>query len=215
VFLLAIPFALTQVLLRGAFPQSFDFITDWANHAILVLAYLFGYLLYSNPELKRAVDRQWNIALPIAAAASLGLALYAARMGDAAAVPTPYSTAYFVFWTAFGIAGASWMVALIGFTRRFLRAMPPACARFSRLLLPIYLLHQTVIVLVAYRVVQWPLGVLPKFLTVLALSFAITIALAELAVRTARRLGRSRDRRRGAGRGPAAAEYSSRFAKYT
>jgi fucose 4-O-acetylase-like acetyltransferase len=188
VLLLAVPLVLTQLALRGAFPQSFDFVRDWANHAILVLAYVYGFLLFSERDLQAAVDRQWQLALPVAAAASAALALYAARMGDTAAPPTPYSIAYFAFWTVFGVAGACWMVVWIGFTRRFLRAMPQALAHASQRLFPIYLLHQTVIVLVAYLVVQWPLGVLPKFVALLALSFTVTVALAEGAVRSARQL---------------------------
>ena len=89
--------------------------------------------------------------------------------------------AVLAFWTAFGVASGCWLVALLGFARRFLRATPRLLAHAARAVFPIYLLHQTVIVLVAYHVVRWPMGVSAKFGVLLMLSFALTVALAELA----------------------------------
>jgi peptidoglycan/LPS O-acetylase OafA/YrhL len=48
---------------------------------------------------------------------------------------------------------------------------------------PFYLLHQTVILAVAYVVVRWDLGVWPKYAVVVAVSFTLTLGLYEVAVR--------------------------------
>lgn len=183
-FLLPVaPFLITQLALRGVFPQSLDLITDWANHAFLILAYLYGALLV-RPELQAAVQAHWRPAMATAAAASVLLAAYAARAGAAAAVPQAYTSEYFVFWTLFSVASSGWMLGWIGLARRHLRATPPAVARLARATFPIYLLHQTVIVLFAYVVVQFDWTVLPKFIVLLAASAIVTSAMSALMARS-------------------------------
>jgi peptidoglycan/LPS O-acetylase OafA/YrhL len=48
---------------------------------------------------------------------------------------------------------------------------------------PFYLLHQTVIVAVAYVVVRWDAAVFPRYVAIVLLSLGLTVALYELAVR--------------------------------
>jgi peptidoglycan/LPS O-acetylase OafA/YrhL len=50
-------------------------------------------------------------------------------------------------------------------------------------ILPFYLLHQPVIVLIAYFVVQWDAGIPVKLLIIVISSFLITLGLVELLIR--------------------------------
>ena len=54
--------------------------------------------------------------------------------------------------------------------------------------LPFFVLHQPAIVVVAFFVVQWNVGILPKLLTVVVSSFLVAIGLYELLVRRIRPL---------------------------
>jgi peptidoglycan/LPS O-acetylase OafA/YrhL len=65
---------------------------------------------------------------------------------------------------------------LLNFTNRFLRY-------FGEASYPLYILHQTVIVVLGFYVVQWNTGILPKLLVILVASFLITLVLYDLAVR--------------------------------
>ena len=49
--------------------------------------------------------------------------------------------------------------------------------------LPFFILHQPVIVVIAFYVVQWQAGILPKMVTVVASSFIVTMGLYELLIR--------------------------------
>jgi glucan biosynthesis protein C len=53
----------------------------------------------------------------------------------------------------------------------------------SEAVLPFYVLHQTVIVLVAFYVVQWQIGATFKYLIICASSFAVILAIYDVAVR--------------------------------
>jgi hypothetical protein len=49
--------------------------------------------------------------------------------------------------------------------------------------LPFYILHQTIILLVGWFVMRWHLGITPKFLIISVVSFVLVVALYELLIR--------------------------------
>jgi hypothetical protein len=49
--------------------------------------------------------------------------------------------------------------------------------------LPFYVLQQPVIIVIAFYVVQWPMGILPKWLIICTLALAMTLVLCELLIR--------------------------------
>ena len=53
----------------------------------------------------------------------------------------------------------------------------------QEILLPFFVLHQTVIIAIAYFAVQWNTGMLPKMLAVYLGSFVVTIGLCELVIK--------------------------------
>jgi glucan biosynthesis protein C len=66
-------------------------------------------------------------------------------------------------------------------------------------IMPFYLLHQPVIIVIAFFVVQWNVGILPKLLVVVIGSFLVTLGLVELLIRPfklTRRLFGMKPRRR-------------------
>lgn len=77
----------------------------------------------------------------------------------------------------------SWVMTILGFACRWLDR-DHAILRWSReASYPIYILHQTIIVVVAYHVVQADEPVLTKFLFTVVVSLLLTVAVYEAAVR--------------------------------
>jgi hypothetical protein len=110
-------------------------------------------------------------------------------------VPPPVSAAQ-------GLAGWLWTAAILGFAGTVAAGLAttgaggsPAGAatsapRWRRVahysneaVLPFYVLHEPVIVAVAWVVVRWPAPLLVKYLSVVAASFVLTLALYEGLVR--------------------------------
>jgi glucan biosynthesis protein C len=50
-------------------------------------------------------------------------------------------------------------------------------------IMPFFLFHQAVIIAIAYVVVQWDAGILPKLVVVVLGSFVVSLGLSELLVR--------------------------------
>ena len=180
---LAVPLILERNLLWGLFPERHMLTMDWSNHALLFVAYVYGFFLANSPWLADAIDAQWPRAAVVAA---LGTALLMIGTWNGlvpARIPPPYTVQYLAFWTLYGICAWAWMVALLGSARRWFDRPRPLLDHARRLGYGLYVIHQPIIVAVAYVVVQWHVPVLLKFVATLAVSTAGTIALAEIVAR--------------------------------
>jgi glucans biosynthesis protein C len=151
----------------------------WSPFTMFVL-FVGGFVLVSSPTLEDLVRRWWPRML--AGAVFTMAAVYAVNLLD------PNWTDGSPPDAAFQLLECTntwlWVLWTIGAAGRYLSG--PATARLGRAnegAYPAYILHQTVIVAVAYVVVRWDLGVWPKYLTILATGFAVTLLIYDLAVR--------------------------------
>jgi glucan biosynthesis protein C len=168
------------------------------NRGSYALFLLAGYLAAADPRVAGAFRRRWRPA------AALGLLLFlAAGAAYAAAVGrggpfTAMDPLGLAFRLLKSVDGWLWVVAIVGFAgaraRRRPRSPAPAApggpGRSARLaayandaVLPFYLLHETVIVVVAYVVLDWPIGGVAQCCLIALVSLAATLLLYDLGVR--------------------------------
>lgn len=158
--------------------------SDWSNHALLFVAYLYGFILAGEPALGEAIDRHWRGALAIAMA-STSLLVITTWIGLAPShLPEPYALGYLSFWTLYALGAWASLAAILAAGRRWF-------GRSSSLLdvaresgYAWYIVHQPVIVAIAYVVVGWNVGLTVKFVVLLATSLIGTLVAAELLRRT-------------------------------
>jgi peptidoglycan/LPS O-acetylase OafA/YrhL len=82
-----------------------------------------------------------------------------------------------------GLAGWLFIIAILGYGRRFL-SFSNGFIRYTGLAsYPYYILHQTVIVIIGFFVVQWAAGVAVKYVLILVAAVVVTAALYELLVK--------------------------------
>ena len=166
------------------------------------LAYAFpfgvGFVIAGDPRFEPALRRfRWR-ALAIALPATIGLVAWAAAL---AASGSDVTGGGVPGWSALqGLAGWAWMVAILGSAASAagrVRPRPgrPASAEapggwrrraggyMTEAVLPFYLLHEPVIVAIAWLVVRWHAPVLARYPVLIVVSFAITLTVYELAVR--------------------------------
>jgi glucans biosynthesis protein C len=158
---------------------------------------LCGYLVAADPRVGEALQRHWRLA------AALGLPLFvaagAAAFAALGAQVDPFTgmdPLSLAFRLLKGVDGWLWVVAILGFARarsgrpRPTRAVTAASGRARRLaayandaVLPFYVLHETVIVVVAYAVLSWPVGGGLQYCVIALASLAATLVLYDLGVR--------------------------------
>ena len=166
------------------------------NRGTYALFLLAGYAAAADPGVAGALQRRWR------SAAALGLALFlatGAAYAAAGAHADPFTAMdppSLTFRLLKSLSGWLWVVAVLGFARARGRRRSPAPARAGRsrrlaayaneAVLPFYVLHETVIVAVAYAVLAWPVGTAAQFGVIVLVSLAATLALYDLGVRRAR-----------------------------
>jgi glucans biosynthesis protein C len=141
-----------------------------------------GYLLLADERAERAVHRHWRPLL-VAAAATMTtvLLVWSSGADDAWADGSLLDVGFALFEQ---VNGWVWVLALLGAGRALLSTPARGLGYASEASFPFYVLHQTVIVAVAYAVVGWDLGLWVKFATVGLASLALTLGLYEVVRRT-------------------------------
>jgi glucans biosynthesis protein C len=144
--------------------------------------FVAGYLLLADERAERAVHRHWRPLL-VAAAATMTtvLLVWSSGADDAWADGSLLDVGFSLFEQANAWV---WVLALLGAGRALLSRPARGLGYASEASFPFYVLHQTVIVAVAYVVVGWDLGVWTKFAAVGLASLALTLGLYEVVRRT-------------------------------
>jgi peptidoglycan/LPS O-acetylase OafA/YrhL len=177
VYLLAIPLGINEALLRPHFPETHNLVSDWWNFNHYALLFIYGFVLCGVPGLWDWLLRLRRINLLLAgvctasilAGEALGWSLFQDdTVGDA-------FTANVFTWL--------WQLVFLGYGRRWLSFSNAALRYLSEAGYPIYILHQTVIVVIAWFVIgqAWPWQV--KYFTVLGTTIVLCFALYEGLIR--------------------------------
>jgi glucan biosynthesis protein C len=158
------------------------FLLWWeAGWPLLVYLWLIlaGFLLTSSQQLLDRVQRMRWIYLAAAAVFLVAAAFVAYSGGDAAFGTSRYA----LVWCLKSLSSWCWMLAFVGLARQYLTRRTPFLQYANEAVLPFYILHQTVIVVVGYFVVQWAIPGLLKWAIILGGSLAIMMVLYEFLIR--------------------------------
>ena len=182
VFLPAVLLVAGQLLLRDRFTQTTGaLIGDWATHAWLFTVFILGYALLAEGRLMEVLERQWPLALVPGILLSGGMALWASAGDVYTRFPGDWTTpGYFIFWSAFGLLCWCWLAVVLGAARRVLRRETAFLRWANPRVYPFYIFHQTIIVVVAYYLVELPLGVHLRFFLIGLVSLVGILATMEI-----------------------------------
>ena len=153
ILLLAIPAIGVRASLWGIFPHAQPITIDWSNRTTLLAVFVSGYLLAGEPRLMSAVDRQWKLALGGALVFSAGMFAWAWPGDFTKRFPMPFTREYVLVWSTYALGGWAWCVALLGAARSVRWGFSRFIAWAHDLLNPFYILHQTLIVALAFYLI--------------------------------------------------------------
>jgi glucan biosynthesis protein C len=151
------------------------------NPLFYITFFILGFILMSDQRLMDKVDRHRLVLLLLGVVPLAGLITVSATNSWPASIPEwadGIMDAYrngFVPWF--------FILALLAYGRRFLNFSNRFLKYFAEGAYPIYILHQTILVVIAFFVVQWGLGVGAKYVIIVALSFLGTILAYDILVR--------------------------------
>jgi len=140
--------AVIRLGLAPRFPATHALVGDWYNHAMYFGVYLLGFSLAGARAAWGALERARWLTLGLAVVGWAFLVAYFGAYSDDAAVP-PMALRLFQR----GVYGAEqWLAiaAAVGFAHRHLTHDSAARRYLTSAIFPVYILHQTVIVVVAH-----------------------------------------------------------------
>jgi len=176
-------FSLPPLLVRLGLQPFFPYQHDWADFFFLFTFFVIGYLVISDEQLRQAIRRDWPITLAIGTLAFLGGAAIVVSTGEFDIESAPHNLLNFTWWGLFAVCGWCWTAFTLFIGMRFLNFTNRLLRYGQEAIVPFFVVHQPVIIVIAYFVVQLNAGLVPKLLIVVIGSFAVSLALYQFIIR--------------------------------
>ena len=139
---------------------------------------IYGFLMFSDLRIQQAIIRQRRIALVLALALILAMPAITGLLEEDPSFPI-----YALGMLLVGVLMWSCILAVLGYGMRYLTANHRVLAYANEGVLPFYIIHQPVILIIGYFIISLPLTILGKYLIIAPLAFGITLGLYEFGVR--------------------------------
>ena len=152
----------------AAFPdhdETHALFDDGPSHLHYLIAFGIGWLLRARPMLFDAVARCWKAAAVLAVVAFAPIFWVEWTWPGDTKAP---EWAVIMFHVARQVQGWATIVALLGVADRYWNHDHPKRAMLAEAVFPFYIIHQTIIVVVGWYLLQERVAALPSFLILLA-----------------------------------------------
>jgi glucan biosynthesis protein C len=185
IYVLTIPGIVIYTSLHLQFPGTGDLIHDWCNIFYWLQFLLVGFFCIANPVFMDSIERNRRRSFTIALL-SLILMNYI-RWDDhepwdvIANWRSDWRTYAFLALTP--IMAWSWVLTGVGYGKKYLNKSHKVLDYVNQAVYPFYILHQTVIVILVYFVVQTTDTILMKYLFIVLVTFVITMSIYHLLIR--------------------------------
>jgi peptidoglycan/LPS O-acetylase OafA/YrhL len=190
ILLFVIPLALARVLIQPFDPHPNEH--GWLDFVYMFLFFILGYIIYADDRFPSAIRRdRWLLF----GGGILGLVAYgalAAVFGDQA---LEWGRSFVLPWSVilifcFTLMSWGWALFVLALAIKHLNFSNKWLVYGNDTIMPFYLLHQPVLIVVSFFVVQWDANLWLKLLVVIISSLLITLGLVELLVRPFRPMRR-------------------------
>ena len=155
----ALMFTYYSIVLEPLYPKTHALFGDWYNHAYSFTAFMMGYILVKSNHIWQMLIEKRKMWFGLAL---VGFALTIARSNRLPGFDINYMDAsdnvrfliHFI-WRANTVL---WLFAVIGFSGFYLNKRSAVLSYLNEAVLPWYILHQTVIIIVAMNLAKYSLG---------------------------------------------------------
>ncbi len=158
-------------LMRPAPPED-------VAHLFLSPLVIYGFLIFSDLRIQRAITSQRRIALVLALILVPVLPVITGLLEE-----DPSFLIYALGILLVGVFMWSCILAVLGYGMRYLTTNKRLLSYANEAVLPFYILHQPVILLIGYFIIPLPLSILAKYLIIAPMAFGITLGLYEYGIR--------------------------------
>ena len=179
ILLPAIPLIIIDLLLRDIYGSgNQNLVNDWANFLFYIFVFFYGFIAVSDTRIMQAVKRHFWVAL-----GALAVCIFMIVIIDNTDLLPQFLMN--IFWPL-----GTWLALLAwtGLAMRVLNFSNKLLEYANNAVLPVYILHQTLIVSIGYFVIQWNWPVAGKYPFIVAGVFISSLLIYEIV----RRIGVTR-----------------------
>ncbi|MHC4331427.1 MAG: acyltransferase family protein [Planctomycetota bacterium] len=181
IFIFVIPLALAMIGLRGLFEGQ----GRWADFLWYAIYFVIGYVMVADKRFTDSVKRHgWVCLAPWLIGFFGGMSLLILVFGyDPSAGHENSLLIYVAAQIVWSSASWSAVVFVLSLGARYLNFNHNILAYGNEAVLPFYLFHQTIILIVGFFVVRWDIVILLKLPIIAVLSLPLILVLYELTVK--------------------------------
>lgn len=182
IFLSAVPLIVVELTFRALTKWSF-----FQNPVLYFVFFIYGFFIFSDGRIEEAIQKYGKIAFAGAIICTLiifsmnwrGLSFFEGNQNFFS-----YNSAEkYLFEILRGFNMWLWMIFFLYFSKKYLSFSNKFLKYSNNLVLPFYILHQTVIVSTGYYIAQWSVGIMAKYLLISMTSLLVTIIIYNLFVK--------------------------------
>lgn len=154
------------------------FYNDWYGHALFIFAVIMGLVFVRMPQVWQSFEDNRELSL------GLGLISYAVLLAVFLSPEGLLPIGRDLAWDISGmIVKWSWIALIIGFARKYLNHTNSTLKYCNSIVYPFFILHQTVIIVLGFYVIDWGMSGVLEFLTIVIGTFVICGLLYELVIK--------------------------------
>jgi peptidoglycan/LPS O-acetylase OafA/YrhL len=185
IYLLMAPSVILYTSLTFTFPRTNDLIHDYLYLVYWLLFLLAGFICIAQPLFMDSLERNRRTSLALAFLSFF--AINYVRWNGL----EPFDTIVnwrsdwrsYGYMSLYAITAWSWLFTAIGYGKRYLDKRHRVLDYANQAIYPFYILHQTVIVVIVFYVVQTQESIISKYLFTMVLAFMVSMILYHVFIR--------------------------------
>jgi len=183
IILFVIPLALARVLIQPFVPVDEH---GWLDFVYFFLFFVLGHVIYSDDRFLSVIRRDRWLLFASGIAGMVAYFTLSAVYGEDVVISWGMTFVFpgsIIANLLFTLISWGWALFVLYLAMKYLDFSNKWLAYGNDIIMPFYLLHQPIIVVIAYFVVQWETSIPAKLLVILISSLLITLGLVELLIR--------------------------------
>jgi peptidoglycan/LPS O-acetylase OafA/YrhL len=185
IYLLVVPSIVSFSALVLRFPETHDLVNDWCWLIYWLFFLVAGFICTCFPSLTLSLERNRRFSFAFAVLAILTLNYLRWNHIEPSDIFVNWKKhpLTYLYLTLYPIVAWSWVFTAIGYGKRYLNKKHTSLTYLNNAAYPFYILHQTIIVVLAFYVVRTSDSILLKYMFIVITCFLISMAFYHLFIR--------------------------------
>jgi glucan biosynthesis protein C len=185
VYLLMLPGMLIYTFMASRFPETNNLVRDYAYFPYWLCFLLAGFVCIAHPGLMNSLERnrRFSLAMAFASLLVLNYLRWNNQTPWDLLVPFRIDWRTYLYMACYSICAWSWVFTAVGYGKKYLNRQYPVMGYLNQAVYPFYILHQTVIVVIAYYVTRATDSVAMKYAFIVLVTFVISVGIYHLFIR--------------------------------